>query len=97
MVAYAMSRITRYRTVGRAAMLMLLLVAVMGPWTYTSDGTLPAEWYRAFNILLGNQRCVSLVSGEEMLTSMVSALASVSTGPVRGRRFFPIGRANSCS
>jgi len=45
-----MSWINEHKNVGRVAVLMLLLVAIMGPWTYSSDGVPPAEWCRAPNI-----------------------------------------------
>ena len=56
-----------YRNVGRVVVLIFLLVAIMGPWTYSSDGVPPAEWCRDPNILLENERCVRLVSGAEVL------------------------------
>ena len=37
-----MSWINEHKNVGRVAVLMLLLVAIMGPWTYTADGVPPA-------------------------------------------------------
>jgi len=56
------SWINEHKNVGRAAVLVLLLVAMAGPWTYTADGAPPAEWRRAPNILLENGRCVRLMS-----------------------------------
>ncbi len=69
---------------GRVAVLMLLLVAMMGPWTYTADGVPPAEWCRDPNILLENGRCVRLVSGATVLTFMAGAFLSMSVGLVTG-------------
>ena len=37
-----MSWISEHKNVGRVAVLMLLLVAIMGPWTYSPDGAPPA-------------------------------------------------------
>ena len=65
-------------------MLMLLLVAMMGPWTYTADGVGPVEWCRDPNILLENGRCVRLVSGATVLTFMAGAFLSLSVGLVTG-------------
>ncbi len=70
-------------------MLMLLLVAIMGPWTYTSDGVPPAEWCRAPLILLENDRCVRLVSGATVLTFMAGAFLSMSVGLVTGATVLP--------
>ena len=84
-----MSWINEHKSVGRVAVLMLLLVAIMGPWTYSSDGVPPAEWCRAPNILLENDRCVRLVSGATVLTFMVSAFFSMSVGLVTGATVLP--------
>ena len=46
------------KNVVRGAVLILLLVAIVGPWAYSSDGAPPAEWCRDPNILLENERCV---------------------------------------
>ena len=62
-----MSWINEHKNVGRVAVLVLLLVAIMGPWTYSSDGVPPAAWCRDPNILLENGRCVGLVTGATVL------------------------------
>ena len=79
-----MSWIDEHMNVGRVAVLVLLLVAMMGPWTYSSDGVPPAPWCRAPNILLENGRCVRLVSGATVLTFMAGAFLSMSVGLVTG-------------
>ena len=84
-----MSWIDEHKNVGRVAVLMLLLVAMMGPWTYSSDGVPPAEWCRAPLILLENDRCVRLVSGATVLTFMVGAFLSMSVGLVTGATVLP--------
>jgi hypothetical protein len=68
----------------RGAILLLLLVAIFGPWVYTSDGVPPAEWCRAPNILLESDRCVRLESGATILTFMIGALPSVGPALVSG-------------
>lgn len=70
---------TIYRNVGRVVVLIGLLVAIMGPWTYSSDGVPPAEWCRHPNILLENERCVRLVSGTEVLAWFLSASVELVT------------------
>jgi hypothetical protein len=67
----------------------LFLVAIMGPWTYTSDGVPPPEWCRDPFILLENDRCVGLVSGAEVLTFMAGAFLSMSVGLVTGATVLP--------
>ncbi len=84
-----MSWINEHKNVGRVAVLMLLLVAMMGPWTYTSDGVGPAAWCRDPNILLENGRCVKLVSGARILTFMAGAFLSMSVGLVTGATVLP--------
>ena len=84
-----MSWINEHKNVGRVAVLVLLLVAMMGPWTYSSDGVPPAAWCRDPNILLENGRCVGLVSGATVLTFMVGAFLSMSVGLVTGATLLP--------
>jgi len=84
-----MSWINEHKNVGRGAVLVLLLVAIMGPWTYTSDGVGPTAWCRAPNILLDNGRCVRLVSGATVLTFMAGAFLSMSVGLVTGATVLP--------
>jgi hypothetical protein len=83
------SWINEHKNVGRVAVLMLLLLAMMGPWTYTSDGVGPAAWCRDPNILLENGRCVKLVSGARVLTFMAGAFLSMSVGLVTGATVLP--------
>ena len=73
-----MSWINEHKNVGRVAVLMLLLVAMMGPWTYTADGVGPVEWCRDPNILLENGRCVGLVTGATVLVDRVREFLGVS-------------------
>jgi hypothetical protein len=89
MKGQTMSWINEHKNVGRVAVLMLLLVAMMGPWTYTSDGVGPAAWCRDPNILLENGRCVKLVSGTRILTFMAGAFLSMSVGLVTGATVLP--------
>ena len=84
-----MSWINEHKSVGRVAVLVLLLVAIIGPWTYSSDGVPPAEWCRDPNILLENGRCVKLVSGARILTFMAGAFLSMSVGLVTGATVLP--------
>ena len=88
--------ISEHKTAWRAALLILLVVAVIGPWTYTADGVPPPEWCDEPNILLESGRCVRLVSGTRVLTFMVNVFPEMSADLVtgettfagRGREFF---------
>jgi hypothetical protein len=84
-----MSWINKRKRVWRVAILVLLLVAIMGPWTYTSDGVPPAAWCANPNILLENGSCVGLVSGAEVITFMTGAFLSMSVGLVTGATVLP--------
>ena len=83
-----MSWINEHKNVGRVAVLILLLVAIMGPWAYTSDGVPPAAWCRDPNILLENGHCVRLVSGATVLTFMTGAFLSMGVELVMGATVF---------
>ena len=88
--------ISEHKTTWRVAVLMLLAVAVIGPWTYTADGVPPPEWCDEPNILLESGRCVRLVSGTSILTFMTNVFPEMSADLVtgettfagRGREFF---------
>jgi hypothetical protein len=84
-----MTWINEHKNVGRVAVLVLLLLAIIGTWTYSSDGVPPAAWCRDPNILLENGRCVRLVSGVPVLTFMVGAFLSMSVGLVMVATVFP--------
>jgi hypothetical protein len=84
-----MSWINEHKNFGRVAALMLLLVAIMGPWTYSSDGVPPAEWCDDPLILLENERCVRLVSGATVLTFVIGVFLSMSVGLVTGATVLP--------
>ena len=83
------SWIQQRQNIWRASILLLLLVAILGPWTYSADGMPPAEWCRAPNILLENDRCVKLVSGASILAFTASVLFSM--GPALATGLIGIG------
>jgi hypothetical protein len=78
------SWISEHKNVRRVAVLVLLLVAVIGPWSYSADGAPPAERCHAPFILLENGRCVGLVSGATILTFVAAAFLDMSVGLVTG-------------
>ena len=84
-----MEKINRHKGVLRGAMLILLLVAMAGPWFFDDDGTPPAEWCHEPNMLLGNGSCVSLVSGVEIFSAMIvvsfSLIKQLATEVLTGR------------
>jgi hypothetical protein len=61
----------------RIALLGLSLLAIAGPWTYTSDGVPPPQYCRPPLILLENDRCVKLVSGASVLAFAVTGMPSL--------------------
>jgi hypothetical protein len=84
-----MSWINEHDNIGRVTVLVLLLVAIMGPWTYSPDGAPPAEWCREPFILLEKDRCVGLVSGATVIIFMTRALFSLSAGLLMGATVLP--------
>lgn len=88
-----MSWLNEHRGGMRIALLVLLVVALGGPWTYTRDGVgaLPPEQCHPPLILLENGRCVRLVSGMSMLTYVAGGLISLCAQLVTGA--MEIGRA----
>jgi hypothetical protein len=63
-----MSWIREHKLYWRAALLLFLTAAFMGPWTISSDGVPPPEWCDSPNLLLEDNRCVRLVYGTEIIT-----------------------------
>jgi hypothetical protein len=80
-----MSWINEHKNVGRVAFLILLLVAIMGPWAYSSDGVPPPEWCSEPHILLENNRCVRLVPGAEVISFLGGAFLEMSAALASGR------------
>jgi hypothetical protein len=67
-----MSSIIDIHRIVRLVVLLLLVVAVLGPWAYSSDGVPPPEWCAEPNILLTPERCVRLIPGTEILSLLGS-------------------------
>lgn len=65
-------------------LLLLLMAAFLGPWTYTMDGAPPAEWCTSPYLLLDNGRCGSLVSGASILFFVGANFAGLVAGLVNG-------------
>lgn len=70
-------------------MLVLLVVAFMGPWFYTLDGVPPPEWCHEPQFLLENGRCAGLVTGAFIIAFMSGAFYNVNVGLVTGLTDFP--------
>lgn len=68
------------------ALLILILVAFLGPWTFTQDGAPPPEWCGPRHMLLENGRCATLVSGAGILglvgAIFVGGLHELATGNI---------------
>jgi len=69
--------------------LVLLLVAILGPWIYTLDGVPPPEWCQAPLFLLGNGRCAGLVAGVTIIFFIIAAFLSINVGLVTGETVLP--------
>jgi hypothetical protein len=58
---------------------LLLLIAILGPWTYTRDGAPQQGWECSSpHLLLENGDCVGLASGAEIFLLMNSGLLNIS-------------------
>ena len=79
------------KTIGRVAALILLAAAIIGPWSWTSDGAPPSQWCSSPNILLENGRCVRLMPWTETITfaagvvvGLISGVAALMRGETQG-------------
>jgi len=79
-----MSRTGGHRNAWRVAALVLLVVAILGPWAFSGDGVPPAEWCDDPLILLENDRCVRLVPGATVFAFIVSAFFQIGVGLATG-------------
>jgi hypothetical protein len=76
-----MSRIEKHFFLWRAGILVLLVVAIVGPWTFSSDGLPPPKWCSGANRLVVGDRCIRLVSNAEILAfNYVVSIEFVTTG-----------------
>lgn len=88
-----MSQIERPFSLWRAGILVLLVVAIIGPWTFSSDGLPPPEWCSGANRLVVGDRCVRLVSNAEILAfTYVVSIEFVTTGLGRVNVLREMGR-----
>jgi hypothetical protein len=74
----------RHENGARTTVLLLLVVALLGPFTYTSDGVPPPEWCDAPYLLLKDGRCVETLSAAELLALATGFLLTMSAGVVTG-------------
>ena len=93
-----MERISRLKHAGRVAALVLLLVAVAGPWAYTGDGVPPPEYCHEPNFLLASGYCAGPTSAIEIMFFLIPAFFYMFVGlftgevvlPERAREFFGV-------
>jgi len=77
MLENLLSWISQHNKRIRLVFLLLLPIAIIGPWTFSSDGVPPAEYCHSRSILLENRRCVKPMSGADVLSSISSAVPSM--------------------
>ena len=85
-----MNKLARIKTLNllRLLILMVMIISLSGPWTFTSDGVPPPEWCGSPHILADNGRCVDLVSGWRIITFFLFALLVLLPGLLSGQVAF---------
>lgn len=81
--------VSEHKGVGRGAVVVLLLLAIIGPWFYTLDGVPPPEWCKAPLFLLKNGRCAGLVSGTFVIALVSGAFININWELVTGTTVLP--------
>jgi hypothetical protein len=79
---------------GHLTVLVLLTLALLGPWTLSNDGVPPPEWCRDPFLLLESGRCVELVSGITVLYFMVGVFPTLVMALGSGVPIFPLNARN---
>lgn len=75
-----MPRFRSHQNVWRGALILILVVSILGPWTHTSDGVPPPEWCETPLILLETGRCARLMPGIEIMSFAGSVLMGLRAG-----------------
>ena len=79
-----MEWIDKHRNMGRVPVLVLLLLAIAGPWFFTLDGVPPPEWCRGPFFLLSNGLCAGSVSAAEILAFIGGGILAMGASLVTG-------------
>jgi hypothetical protein len=79
-----MEWINKHKNVRQVPVLLLLLLAIAGPWFFTLDGVPPPEWCRDPFFLLSNGLCAGSVSAAEILAFIGSGILAMGAGLVSG-------------
>src|SRR3990172_7764072 len=91
-----MSWINKHQRVWRVVILVLLLVAIMGPWTFGDRIDVPSEYpCSAPWVRLEGDFCGMLLSGIGVFSWMVGGLINLGVRLVTGATVFTDGRASS--
>ena len=72
-----MSSTSDIHRIVRLVVLALLVVAFIGPWSYSMDGIPPPEWCAEPNFLLTPERCARLLPGTEILSLLGSFIIAL--------------------
>lgn len=75
----------RHRRVSRLSLLLGVIVAMLGPWTATSDGMPPPERCEPPLVVSEHGRCVKLVSGASVFAFIATAWGQFSLDLLAGR------------
>lgn len=80
----ALSWLSSHRSPVRMALLVLLVVAINGPWSFTSDGVPPPEYCDAPLVLVSSQRCARVLPGSEVMLYLWMIIGSIPTWFIPG-------------
>jgi hypothetical protein len=88
-----MSWITKHQRVWRVVILVLLLIAMLGPWTFDRTNV-PAEFpCSAPHVRLEGDFCGTPLSGMWIFASLMGVLIDMVARSIMGSSSLPIGRA----
>ena len=72
-----MSWFNKHRMVWRVVALMIFIIAILGPWTYSADGVPPSESCHEPYILVSSNSCVRLMPGVEIIAFLGMMIGSL--------------------
>jgi len=88
-----MEKVNRFENLGLAGVILLLVVAIVGPWNYTGDGLPPPEYCYEPNFLLSSGNCAEATSGIWVMGYFIAGFFYLVGGLFTGEVVFPARQA----